>query len=299
MPSRSTARLQLAFAAVLFSTGGAAIKAADFTAWQITCLRSGTAALAIWLMTREARRGWTGRTLVVGIAYAATLTLFVLANRLTTAANTIFLQSTAPLYLVLLGPLVLREPIRRWDLPFLAVVGLGLAAFFVGSETPVATAPDPVRGNVLGVLSGVSWALTVTGLRWLGRDAERSGGTLAAVAMGNAIAFAACLPMALPLVGVSGRDWLVILYLGVVQIGLAYVLVSRAFRSVGALEASLLLLLEPALNPVWAWLVHGERPSPWGVVGGAMILGATVLRTWLGGRIGSPPRHAADPVGTA
>jgi drug/metabolite transporter (DMT)-like permease len=132
MPSPSTARIQLAAAAILFSTGGAAIKSAEFTAWQITCLRSGIAALAIWLMTREARRGWSRRVVVVGVAYAATLTLFVLANRLTTAANTIYLQSTAPLYLALLAPWLLKEPTRRQDLVFMAAVGLGLALFFVG-----------------------------------------------------------------------------------------------------------------------------------------------------------------------
>jgi DME family drug/metabolite transporter len=108
MASRSTARLELAAAAILFSTGGAAVKAADFTGWQITCLRSGIAAIAIWLMTRQARGRWTARHLVVGVAYASCLTFFVLANRLTTAANAIYLQSTAPLYLAILAPLLLR-----------------------------------------------------------------------------------------------------------------------------------------------------------------------------------------------
>ncbi len=292
-------RLQILAAAVLFSTGGAAIKAASLGGWPIAGLRSGVAAVTLLLILPAARRGWRWRLVPVAVAYASTLVLFVLANRLTTSANAIFLQSTAPLYLLLLGPLVLREPIRRSDLPFMAAVGLGLAAFFVGGEVPVATAPDPVRGNVLGVLSGVSWALTVTGLRWLGREPGGSDATLAAVAMGNAIAFVACLPVALPIENASGTDWLVILYLGVVQIGLAYVLLSSAFQSVGALEASLLLLLEPALNPVWAWLVHGERPSVWGAVGGAVILGATLLRIWWAGRLKSPPRHAGDPAGRA
>ncbi len=292
-------RLQILAAAALFSTGGAAIKAASLGGWPIAGLRSGVAAVTLLLILPAARRGWRWRLVPVAVAYASTLVLFVLANRLTTSANAIFLQSTAPLYLLLLGPFVLREPIRRSDLPFMAAVGLGLAAFFVGSEVPVATAPDPVRGNVLGVLSGVSWALTVTGLRWLGREPGGSDATLAAVAMGNAIAFVACLPVALPIENASGTDWLVILYLGAVQIGLAYVLLSSAFQSVGALEASLLLLLEPALNPVWAWLVHGERPSVWGAVGGAVILGATLLRIWWVGRLKSPPRHAGDPAGRA
>jgi drug/metabolite transporter (DMT)-like permease len=281
MPSRSTARLQLASAAILFSTGGAAIKAADFTSWQITCLRSGIAALAIWLMTREARRGWTGRTLAVGAAYAATLTLFVLANRLTTAANTIYLQSTAPLYLALLAPWLLREPTRRRDLVFMAAVGLGLALFFVGVDPPAETAPDPVRGNLLALGSGFFWALTVCGLRWMGSTGGRGGSAAVAVVAGNVIAFLGALPFALPFGSHAAGDWALVGYLGVFQIALAYVLVTRALTTMPALEASLILLIEPVLNPVWAWIFHGERPGPWALAGGGVILGATTIRAVL------------------
>ena len=285
MRARSTARLELAFAAVLFSTGGAAIKAADFTAWQITCLRSGIAALAIWLMTREARRGWTGRTVVVGVAYAATLTLFVLANRLTTAANTIYLQSTAPLYLALLAPWLLREPTRRQDLAFMAAVGLGLALFFVGVDPPADTAPDPLRGNMLALASGLFWALTVCGLRWMGSGGGRGSAAVAVVA-GNVIAFLVALPFAFPFGSHTAGDWALIGYLGVFQIALAYVLVTRALTTMPALEASLILLIEPVLNPVWAWIFQGERPGVWALTGGGVILGATTIRAALDARRG-------------
>ena len=278
MHPRTKARLELACAAVLFSTGGAAIKGADFTAWQITCLRSGIAAVAIWLMTREARRAWTGRTVIVGIAYAATLTLFVLANRLTTAANTIYLQSTAPLYLALLAPWLLREPTRRKDLAFMAAVGLGLALVFVGVEAPVETAPDPVRGNMLALASGLFWALTVCGLRWMGSAGGERGSAAVAVVAGNTVAFLAALPFALPLGGHGPGDWALIGYLGVFQIALAYVLVTRALTTMPALEASLILLIEPVLNPVWAWVFQGERPNGWALIGGGVILGATTVR---------------------
>ncbi len=287
MPSRSTARVQLALAAVLFSTGGAAIKAADFTAWQITCLRSGIAAVAIWLMTREARRAWTGRTVAVGVAYAATLTLFVLANRLTTAANTIYLQSTAPLYLALLAPWLLREPTRRQDLVFMAAVGLGLALFFVGVDAPAETAPDPVRGNLLALGSGLFWALTVCGLRWMGSGGGERGSAAVAVVAGNVIAFLAALPFALPFGSHAAVDWALIGYLGVFQIALAYVLVTRALTTMPALEASLILLIEPVLNPVWAWIFQGERPGVWALVGGGVILGATAIRAVLDTRRGA------------
>ncbi len=263
-------RLLLLAAAFLFSTGGAAIKATSLTSWQVAAFRSAVAAAAIALLLPESRRLRGTRVLAVGAAYAATMVLFVAANKLTTSANAIFLQDTAPLYVMLMGPLLLRERLRGRDIALAAVVAAGMSLFFAGSERAVATAPDPARGNLVAAVSGLAWALTISGLRW-----TRASG-LAPVLAGNLIACAAALPMALPVAQFSPRDALVVLYLGVVQIGLAYVCLTRAIRHVPAFEASLVLLAEPALNPVWAFLVHGERPSAWAIAGGVLILGATL-----------------------
>jgi drug/metabolite transporter, DME family len=288
MDTRTTARLQLTGAAVLFSTGGAAIKAAAFTGWQIASLRSGIAALALLLMAPVVRRGWTRQATLVGVAYGGCLTLFVLANRLTTAANTIFLQSTAPLYLLVLAPWLLKEPVRRRDIGFMLAVGLGLMLFFVGVEQPAVTAPDPVTGNLLALASGFCWALAVCGLRWL-TAREGRGSPLAAVVSGNITAFLICLPFALPIGSHSATDWSLIVYLGVFQIALAYVLVTRAINHIPALEASLLLLIEPVLNPIWAWLIQGEVPGAWALLGGAIILGATTARSLADRRVATEP----------
>jgi drug/metabolite transporter (DMT)-like permease len=287
MSFHSTARLQLVGAALLFSTGGAAIKAAEFNGWQIASFRSGIAAVALWLMTPAARRAWTWQAVLVGIAYAGCLTLFVLANRLTTAANTIFLQSTAPLYLLFLAPWLLNEPIRRHDLSFMLAVGIGLAFFFIGVEQPAVTAPDPERGNLLALASGFCWALAVCGLRWLSRGVGR-GSPAAAVVSGNVTAFLVSLPLALPVGSHSLTDWTIILYLGVFQIALAYVFVTNAIQVVPALEASVILLLEPVLNPLWAWLVQRETPGAWALLGGAIILGATTYKSWSESRVTAP-----------
>jgi drug/metabolite transporter, DME family len=283
------ARLQLLGAALLFSTGGAAIKATALTAWQVASFRSGIAALAVILLLPAARRGWSPRVLLVALAYAATLILFVLANRLTTSANTIFLQSTAPLYILLLGPWLLKEPVRRSDLAFMGALAVGLALFFVAAEPAVATAPDPVAGNVLATLSGVCWALTVVGLRWLGSSGQGEAG-VATVALGNVVACLATLPMALPVAAVELTDWMIVLFLGVFQIAGAYVLLTSGIRHVPALEASTLLLVEPALNPLWSWLVHAEVPSRWGLAGGTVILGAMVVKLLHDRRAHAPPR---------
>ena len=276
-------RVRLVLAALIFSTGGAAIKATTLGAWQVAGFRSGVAALTLLLLLPGARRGWTWRALLVGVAYAATLFLFVAANKLTTSANSIFLQSTSPLYILLLSPLLLNEPVRPRDVGFMLAVGLGLALFFVQREPALTTAPDPFRGNVLAAISGVTWALTVMGLRWLGTD-ERRGSSLAAMVSGNTLVLLIALPFALPVVA-SAMDWATIVYLGVVQIGIAYMLLASGIRQVTALEASLLLLVEPALNPLWSWLVHGETPGAWALAGAAVIFGATTLRTWYESRV--------------
>ena len=282
MSPQSVARLQVFAAALLFSIGGAGIKACALTSWQVAGFRSGFAALLILALLPDSRRGWTWRTTLVGAAYASTMILFVLANKLTTSANTIFLQSTAPLYVLLLGPWILKERNRRSDLLVMVMVGLGLVLFFVGGEAPVRTAPAPLRGNILAVAAGLTWALTIMGMRWLGREEREGRGTAApAVAAGNLIALLVSLPFALPVVAARPIDWGIVLGLGTVQIGLAYIFLTRALRLVPAFEAMILLLLEPALNPIWAWLIHGERPGGLPISGGALILAATVLKTWL------------------
>jgi len=275
------ARLQILGAALLFSTGGAAIKSAQFTSWQVAGLRSGIAALTVWLLVPEARRlgrgSELGRTILVSLAYAATLVLFVLANKLTTAASTIFLQDTAPIYILLLSPVLLNEPIRRRDLVFMLVIGIGMSLFFVGHQETFVTAPDPVRGNILALLSGITYALMLIGLRWMGK---RGGSPAAAVGMGNLLAFLIAAPAMFPLGHHGPTDWSIIIYLGVFQIGLAYLWLTRGIQQLPALEVSLLLFLEPALNPLWAWLVHREVPGPGAVLGGALIMGATGIKAW-------------------
>ncbi len=270
-------RLQVIAAAVLFSTGGAAIKWCALGGWQVASFRSGIAVVAILVMVPEARRGWTWRTWLVGTAYAGMLILYVLANKLTTAANTIFLQDTAPLYVLLLGPFLLRERLRKTDLAVMAVMAAGMGLFFVGGQQRFATAPNPMLGNVLAATAGLFWALTILGLRWLARGGDAAA-SAAAATCGNLIAFVGGLALAFPVGTVSAADSVSIAYLGLIQVGLAYVLLTRGMRGVPALETSLLLLVEPVLNPVWAWLVHGEYPSAWAIVGGVLILGATGWR---------------------
>ena len=302
MDKRIVGRWQLLTAALLFSTGGAAIKACGLTGWQVAGFRSGVAAVVLFLLLPGARRRPSRGQLLVSCAYAATLILYVLANKLTTASNAIFLQSTAPLYVLVLSRVWLHESIRPRDLVFMAALAVGMGLFFVGTEPPRDTAPDPFLGNILGACAAVGWAFTVAGLRWLARHEAAAGGdadglAVGATVWGNALVFVACLPFALPVEQSAPMDWVWIGYLGVFQIGIAYLFMTRSVRIVPALEASLLLLVEPVLNTLWAWWFHGEVPGPWARAGAAIILLATLahaLRSSPAGRSREGPIEAED-----
>ena len=295
----SPAHLAVLAAAVVFSTGGAAIKACQLPAWQVAGFRSGIAAFVLVLLVSRARQlSWP--ILVVALAYAATLVSFVVANKLTTAAHAVFLQAAAPIYVLALEGLLLRAPFDRRDLPIVGLVGAGLLLLLTDAGAAGITAPDPTRGNIVALSSGVFYALMLVGLRWIAADSRTPGAASAAALWGNVLAFVLCLPLALPVADSRPLDWLVLAYLGAIQIALAYYLLTRAVRTVSALDVSLLLLLEPVLNPIWAWWLQGERPGPWAALGGALVLVATAWRTL---RTGNPSgkhpirarRAAEDP----
>ena len=283
-------RLQIALAAVLFSTGGAAIKWVDLGGWQLAAFRAGIAFLTLLALVPESRRGWTWRAALVGCAYAATTLLYVQANIHTTAASAIFLQNTNPVIILALAPWLLGEHSSRRDLVQLAVMAPGLVLLFVGLDRPSATAPNPALGNALAAACAVTWAFTLMGYRWLvARGGGGGGGGSASVATaaasGNLMATVVALVLAVPLAAGRPADWLALAFLGVCQLGVPYVFMVRAIPRLRALEVALFMLIEPVLNPIWAWLVHGEAPGLATLLGGAIILGATALRALIDARV--------------
>jgi len=267
-------------AALLFSTGGMAIKAASVGAWELAGLRSAVAAGVLFVALPRARRGLSWRVLPIGVAYAVTLICFTLATKLTTAANAIFIQYMAPIWILLLGPVWLGESLRRRDVPFLGAIAVGMMCFFAGARVPQATAPDPLLGNLYALASSVALGFALTGIRWLARDASPDRDpAAAATAVGNVLAFAICLPFMHAPTTIGAVDWMWILYLGAIQIGLAYALLTRAAASIPAIEMSLLLLVEPILNPVWAAVLLGEHPGWLAIVGGAIVVVTLAARS--------------------
>jgi len=279
--SLGRSRLAVFAAAALFSTGGAAIKGTTLTPFQVAGFRSAVAALTLALLLPEARRGFSRSLLPSAFAYAGTLICFVVATKWTTSAAAIFLQSTAPVWVLVLAPLVAREPIRARDLRYVGLAAAGLLLVFFGSDEVTATAPRPALGNASALASGLFYALLMLSLRLLAREPSGVDRSLPATVLGNAFAFLLCLPLALPIAAWTARDLLAILYLGAIQIGFAYWLFTRALRVLPALEVSLLVLLEPVLNPLWTWWLLGERPSRLAAIGGVVMLCALAGRSLL------------------
>lgn len=272
--------LAVAGAAVLWSTGGLFIKLAPMPALAVAGGRSLIAGVFYLLVLRPNLRTARWST---AAAYAGCIVTFVAATKLTTAANAIFLQYTGPAYVLVLSPFLLEEPFRPLDAVCVLLSLLGMSLFFVGKVEA-----GQLTGNLLAIASGVFFALTIVLLR---REAKTgTGDTIASTTLGNLIAAAATAYWAVraaPEIG-SLQGIGVLLYLGVVQLGLAYLLFSRGVRKVPAAEASLISMLEPVLNPVWVLIGFGERPGPWAVAGGAIVIAAVVARTLL-----PPPQRAS------
>ena len=272
------ARLQILAAAVLWSTGGAAMKLTGLSGWQVAAGRSALAAAFLFVAFRAARVRPGRRVLLAAVAYAATVVLFSLANKLTTSANAIFIQDTAPLWVVLLSPVLLRERPTRGELLSIPLYGLGLGLFFLDELSA-----GQVAGNFVALGSGLAFALCIVGLRHAG------GSGIAAVAWGNVVAAVVAGPLWLDGPAPQPHDLLLLAYLGVFQLGSAYALFAAGVRHTPAVEASLLCLLEPVLNPLWTLAFTGERPGPWALAGGAVVLGVTAGRTALAARTAGAP----------
>jgi drug/metabolite transporter (DMT)-like permease len=260
--------LMLVATAVLWSLGGVLIKWVDWHPVAIAGARSLIGAALIGLVFHRELR-FTGSFDQIGaaLAYAGTVVLFVIANKLTTAANAILLQYTAPIYVVLFSPWFLGERASRRDWWTLLLMMGGMVLFFLDDLTL-----DGYLGNSIALLSGLCFAWLTLFLR-----RQKDGSALPSLLLGNLLAGMIGLPfMFQSLPDLSSGVGL--LLLGVVQLGLPYILYALALRHVMAVEGILIPMIEPVLNPVWVFLMMGEQPSPWAIVGGMIILGAVIFR---------------------
>ncbi len=266
---RRTAVILLVITAVLWSTGGLLIKMVSWSPPAIAGGRSLIAALLMLAVIRRPKARFTADMVIASLAYAGTVLCFVAANKLTTAANAILLQYTAPVFVALLGAKLLKERAGKADWAAIAAVLAGMVLFFLDD-----LGGGRWIGNLIGILSGIFFALFTVFMR-----RQKDGNPIESCFWGNIVTAAIGLPFILR-EGVPGTaDLAGILLLGLFQLGLSYILYSRAIRHVTALDAILIPVIEPLLNPVFVMIAFGEFPGPFSAIGGAVILAAVIFRS--------------------
>lgn len=275
----NTAILQLILAALLWSTGGVLVKTVDWPPLAIAGMRSAIAAATLLILVRRPHFHWSASQLLAAVFYAGTVVPFVLSTRLTTAANAIFLQYTAPIYIALLsGPLLGEKPTRfDWAMTALALGGICL--FFLDQLSA-----SGFWGIIVAAISGMSFAgLSITMRR------QKSGSPIESVILGNVVAAV----VGLPAIWIAGAPsgtapWVTLAVLGVFQLGLAYWLYARAIKHVPVLQAVIITTCEPILNPLWVMLFIGEKPGFWSITGGVLVISAATLRALKSNRPDAP-----------
>lgn len=275
-------------AALLWSTGGLFIKEVTLDAWGVSFWRSSFAAvtvLAIYLaMERRARFGtirewFSPLVLLSAFFYAAMLVSFVLATKLTTSANAIFLEYTAPIYLLFMEPMLARTTMKRNDLVTVIISTGAMALFFVGKFEFAS-----FWGNVAALGSGMAFAAYALTLK---HQRATARGRWQGVIVGHfviAIAMALVALLGGTTLSVSGSNLWRLVFLGIVQIGVAYALFTFGIAHIRALDATLIAMIEPVLNPIWVFLGIGERPANLAILGGLIILSLSIIRTVRGAR---------------
>lgn len=257
----------LGLTAVLWSMGGLLIKSIHTNPMAIAGTRSAIAALLILAVIRRPKLEFSGTKIIGAVCYALTVFLFVTATKMTTAANAILLQYTAPIYVALFSAKILKEKISWFDWAVIAVVLGGMGVFFLDKFSA-----GHFWGNLIAIASGVAFAGVAIFLR-----KQKDESPLESIFWGNVLTALIGLPFLIGSVpGPTG--WGCLLILGIVQLGFSYILYASAIKHVTALEAILIPVLEPILNPLWVLLFIGEKPGRWSLVGGGIVLVAVTVR---------------------
>ncbi|HEU5058350.1 MAG TPA: DMT family transporter [Kofleriaceae bacterium] len=272
------ALLLLAVCGLAWSSGGVLIKLVDWHPMAIWSTRSALAALLLWVVRRPSLRGLGGGEWAAALALAATTGLFILANKLTTAANAILIQYSAPIWIALLGRWFLGERASRLDWITIGLVLGGIVLFFADE-----LAPGHLAGNLVALGAGIAFAFSAMTLRRvaLSRRDDRPIDPLRPVVLGNLVAAALGAPFLFLDAPPGAAGWAALAALGFLQQGAAYLAFTWAIRHATALESMLIPIVEPILSPVWVALAVGEIPGPWSLLGGAIVVGSVSLRAAL------------------
>ncbi|MGB4588237.1 MAG: DMT family transporter [Clostridiaceae bacterium] len=280
MKDRTKAIIQLIIASILWSTGGLLIKLVDWNPIAIAGSRSFIAGLVIFAYLKKPKITMSKPQVVGAIAYATTVILFVMANKMTTSANAIMLQYTSPAFVALLGVWLLREKIHWFDLISIVFVVGGMVLFFND-----ASGAGNMLGNLIAVISGFFLAVVTVALRF-----QKDGSPVETMLLGNFLTFIVAIPFILGGLP-SLKSILAIIVLGIVQLGISYILYGLAIKHLGALEAVLITVIEPLLNPFWVFVVVGEKPTVLSLLGGLVVLLGVIGRNIAFVRYSAKPKR--------
>lgn len=271
---RIKAILYIVIAATMLSTGGIIIKFIDLPPMTIAGGRAIFSAAVVWLYVRKPKFTFSKAQVSGALCYSTMITAFVVANKLTTAANAIILQFTAPIWVAILSVWILKERIRWYDTVAIFSVAVGMVLFFLDDMSGGNWA-----GNMVAIGSGVALAGVTISLRFQ-KDEKPVETTL----LGHLITAVVGIPFLIGL-SYSTGDLIGLFVLGTFQVGIAYIFYSLAVKHLTALEAILIMFLEPILNPIWVFLITGERPGPISLIGGVIVLGTVIARSLLANKI--------------
>lgn len=267
LKERPRAILYLILTAMLWSLGGLLIKSVNSSPFAIAGVRSGISALLILIVMGKPKLNWSKVQIGAALAYSATVLLFVFANKTTTAANAILIQYTAPVYVAFLGAWLLREKVKLLDWVTIVFAIGGMVLFFIDNIST-----KGLLGNILAAVSGLTFGLFTVLMRM-----QKEGSPIESVLLGNILTAIIGVPFlfgSMP----NTKGWTCLVILGVVQLGLPYLLYAKAIKHVTALEASIIPIIEPILNPIWVFLLLGEIPGKWALAGGLIVLVAVTGR---------------------
>lgn len=266
LSDRRKAIIYLVITAILWSTSGVFVKILDWQPVAILAGRSLFAAIVFLIYLRRFPTQFGLWQLLAAGMFILTQFLFITSTKLTTAANSIFLQYTAPIYVVLLGYWFLGEKPSQTDWLSMLVIFTGLTLFFGDKFSP-----EGFYGNLLAILSGVTSAVMIVSFR-----AQKNGNP----AESNLIAFLVTSTFGLPFVlkeTWTVNSFLILAFLGVFQIGFAFIFFTKGIKHIPALEANLIGTLEPVLNPIWVFVFYGESMGKFALIGGLIVLGGVIL----------------------
>lgn len=257
-------------AAVLWSSGGLLIKLITLTPMQISFFRSSVAAITFAIIFRKKILQYNWLTVLNSFFYAGVLVFYVIAMKKTTAANAIFLQSTAPIYVLIFEPIINKTVYDKSNIITIGISFLGMILFFLGDLTP-----GQLEGNVFGLMAGILFAAFFLGMKKNDKKYQQSS-----IFLGNIIVALIALPFIFAIDELTFSDLWMVSFLGVFQVAIAYAFFSFGLKRVFAVEASIISMFEPVLNPFWVFIGYGEVPSTYAIIGGVIIITAITIRTF-------------------